>query len=612
MNISYSSVSNWSKTGRSYIVSHKLLSTIAAVIIIGGGYYWYSSATNTGTQTKYVLGTVTTGTVISTVSGSGQVSALNQVDIHPKVSGQVTQVLAKNGEVVSAGQALAYIDATDAYNSVNSAKADLTSAQISLQKLQEPVDQLSATQAQDAIARAQDSQANATTALAKQYTQSNTDIISTMLDLPAVMTNFKDIMIGTEASHSGGSWNIDYYQTATANWDNNSIAYRNTAFSSYTNALAQYNATLADYQAVGSDLSATTTESLANETYLTAKAITTALTAANSYLQFYEDQSKAHNQVPSPTADTGLANLATYISQMNSHVSTLLSDTNTLTTDKQAISDAQRTITEDQQSLAKLQQGTDTLDIQSAQLNIQQKQNALQQAEDTLSDYTVRAPFAGTLAGVSLHTGDTASNGSTVATIVTTQELADLSLNEVDAAKVTAGQKVTLTFDAISDLTLTGQVADVSPLGTVSQGVVSYDVKIAFDTQDSRVKAGMTVNADIQTAVHQDVLVVPASAIKTSGGVTSVAIFNPAIANTGGTSGVASLIAPTNVPIVVGISDDTNTEVTAGLTAGEQVVTRTISGTAATTKTSASTATSRSGFGGAGGGGGAAAGAIRL
>lgn len=591
---------------RTYIVGHKFISTIIAILIVGGGYFAYSKFTATGTQTKYVLSTVQRGTVISTVSGSGQVSALNQVDIHPKASGDVTAVLVHNGQVVSEGQAIAYIDATDAMNSVNNAKADLLSAQIALQKLQQPVDALSAIQAQNAIARAQDSATNANTALTKQYNSSYTDVISTMLDLPAIMTSFKDIMIGTGASHGAGSWNIDYYETAALAWDNNALTYRNNAYAAYTNALALYNTTLLDYQATSQSSSTSTIESITNETYATAKAITTALTAANSYIQYYEDQSKAHNQVPSATADTALTNLNSYISQMNNHLSTLLNDTNTLTTDKQAILDAQRTIAEDQQSLAKLQAGTDALDIQSAQLTIQQRQNALTQAQDALSNYTVRAPFAGTLANVSIHKGDTASSGTTAATIVTSQELADLSLNEVDAAKVSAGQKVTLTFDAISDLTLTGQVADVSPLGTVSQGVVSYDVKIAFDTQDPRVKAGMTVNAEIQTAVHQDVLTVPASSIKTSGGVTTVQVFNPALSNTGGTSGVTSPTAPESVTVVTGISDDTNTEITSGLTEGEQIVTRTITGTA-TTKSAASTATSRSGFGGGPGGG-----AVRL
>ena len=71
-------------------------------------------------------------------------------------------------------------------------------------------------------------------------------------------------------------------------------------------------------------------------------------------------------------------------------------------------------------------------------------------------------------------------------------------MNEVDAAKISVGNKTTLTFDATEDLTLTGKVAQIDTIGTVEQGVVSYKVKIAFDTQDERIKPGMTANASIQ------------------------------------------------------------------------------------------------------------------
>ena len=150
------------------------------------------------------------------------------------------------------------------------------------------------------------------------------------------------------------------------------------------------------------------------------------------------------------------------------------------------------------------------------------------------------------------------------------------------------GQKATLTFDAISDLGITGVVSEVDSVGTVSQGVVSYTVKINFDVQDSRVKPGMTVNASIQTDVRNDVLYVPSSAVKTTGGVSYVQVFDPAITATGGTAGTVSAILPKQVEVTTGVSDDTNVEILSGLSEGEQVVSRTITGTTKTTTTSAS------------------------
>ena len=64
-----------------------------------------------------------------------------------------------------------------------------------------------------------------------------------------------------------------------------------------------------------------------------------------------------------------------------------------------------------------------------------------------------------------------------------------------DFLTIKVGDKATLTFDAVTDLSISGQVAEIDTVGTVSQGVVSYALKIAFDTQDTRVKPGMTVSA---------------------------------------------------------------------------------------------------------------------
>src|SRR5262249_2313161 len=160
-----------------------------------------------------------------------------------------------------------------------------------------------------------------------------------------------------------------------------------------------------------------------------------ALNSANSFIQFYENQVKNHNQNPSSEADTSLSTLSSDISKVNTHLSSLLNDKNGIVSGQQAIVNDQSAIMEDQESLQQLQAGPDSLDVQSDELNIQQQQNALQQAEDDLSDYTISAPISGTIANLALQPGDTVSSGTNGATLITNEDIADLSLNEIDAAK---------------------------------------------------------------------------------------------------------------------------------------------------------------------------------
>jgi HlyD family secretion protein len=105
------------------------------------------------------------------------------------------------------------------------------------------------------------------------------------------------------------------------------------------------------------------------------------------------------------------------------------------------------------------------------------------------------------------------------------------------------------------------------------------------------------------------VLVVPSSAVKTNSTGSYVEMFDkPLVAvasTTPGVVGTVSLVKPNQIPVEVGISDDTSTEITSGLQPGDQIVSRTI--TTTTTKTSTTAAapslfgsTSTRGFGGGG------------
>ncbi|MEK7094002.1 MAG: HlyD family efflux transporter periplasmic adaptor subunit, partial [Patescibacteria group bacterium] len=154
------------------------------------------------------------------------------------------------------------------------------------------------------------------------------------------------------------------------------------------------------------------------------------------------------------------------------------------------------------------------------------------------------------------------------------QQFAEISLNEVDAAKIKVGQKATLTFDAIEDLSIAGQVAEVDAIGTVSQGVVTYNVKVAFDTQDDRVKGGMTANAAVIIDMKTNILSVPSAAVKTQGEQTYVQILEGTTGEKNN-QGVTSKNTPSQQIVETGISNDTLVEIVSGLHEGDQVVVRT-------------------------------------
>jgi len=180
-------------------------------------------------------------------------------------------------------------------------------------------------------------------------------------------------------------------------------------------------------------------------------------------------------------------------------------------------------------------------------------------------------------------------------------------VRRVDVSKIKTGDKVNLTFDAIDGLNISGQVAEIDLVGTVSQGVVNYNVQISFDTQDDRVKSGMSVNASIITDSKADVLVLPNSAIKTQNGTSYVQYFDTKYTDAQASAGITTAALPLSKEVQVGISDDTNTEIVSGVNEGDQIISRTVAGTTATVTAAPSILNAATGSRG----GGAATGAAR-
>lgn len=513
---------------KNFIHNHKIISTIIALMIMYIGYK-YTFGKSTSSATLYSIGEVTKGTIISTVTGTGQVSASGQIDIKSQVTGTVLSVAKVDGTTVPAGTLLAHIDATDAYNA-------LQSAQIAYAKLVKPADSSDIATNKVAV---DTSYANGLGAISQVF-----------LSYPAIVTGLNDLFY-TKAGFLSDQNMIS--QPATArNFAGKAAAQFDRANKEYLNALSSYNT-------ITHNSNTQTIDTLLSDTAFMLKDMAEALKDTQNTLTYLSQQS-SYNISAGNTATT---NVNSWLSTTNSSIS--------------SIANAQSSISNAVNALRKLTDGADTLDIQSQQLNLDLKQQAYNNA-------FIRAPFDGVFAKSNINVGDSINSGTSIGTFISNKDIATITLNEVDVAKVKIGQKVTLTFDAIPDLTISGTVAEIDLVGTVSQGVVSYNVKISFDTQDDRVLSGMSVNASIATVVRQDVLSVPTSAVKSQNGNSYVLVVPNTTAVTNGT-GISLTTARVNTPVTIGISDDTNTEILTGLSEREKVVTKTTGGTA--TKTTA-------------------------
>jgi membrane fusion protein, macrolide-specific efflux system len=167
---------------------------------------------------------------------------------------------------------------------------------------------------------------------------------------------------------------------------------------------------------------------------------------------------------------------------------------------------------------------------------------------------------------VAVEVGDRVAAGGQLASVGPRSSLvAKAAVSQLDVAKLKAGQRVALTFDALDGATAEGKVDEIADAATSSQGeagsttVVQYDVTVRIGKLPAGVKAGMTGQGSVVTASRRGVVVVPSSAI-------------------GGTSAAPTVQVVTDGgivtrPVVVGLVTTAGSEILTGVQPGERVVT---------------------------------------
>ena len=212
---------------------------------------------------------------------------------------------------------------------------------------------------------------------------------------------------------------------------------------------------------------------------------------------------------------------------------------------------------------------------------------------------TITAPTAGKLTDLTLTPGMQLSGGSSSSSnVVTPQSVASIETSgtpvvtvdiaEVDIPHVVVGQKATLTFDALPNETFTGKITGIDTTGVVSSGVTTYPATIVLDTPSDKIFPNMSVTANIITSVKDNVLLVPSSAVQTIGSSPSVRILRNG--------------QLTSIPVTVGSSSDSQTEITSGLSEGQTIVTNVLTSSTIGTGVTSSpfSAVGGRGFGGGG------------
>lgn len=528
------------------------------LVVTIGGYFGYQSLVREGEVVQYITAVVERGTLVSSITGSGQVSVSDQVDIKPKVSSDVIWVGVVVGQEVGQWQTILSLDDTDAKKAVADAELNLEEAILQLDKdiAQAPID----------YERKLESLQKANDNLEKEYEDTFNTVSNAFLDLPSIITGTQKILFGEEL-RGRTQWNIYVYESLFDREDRELVIdLADIAEKDYRVARETYDRNFLNFKDITRYSNESVLEGLLQETLDTSKSIAQAAKSETNLLDTVIDiaerrYSNLYTQNLYLLIAGFQSDLRSYLGTTNSNLSSLLSQKRSLQDTKESIINIERDI-----SILEINNptGINPIDLQIAQNGIKKREVALADLKAELTDYIVRAPFFGIIANINAKNGDSVSSSTTLAILITKQKIAEITLNEIDVAKVEIDQSATLTFDAIEDMTLTGKVIEIDTLGTITQGIVTYNVKIAFDTQDERIKPGMTTDASIVTEKKDNIILVPNIAVRTQGGQVFVEVMQAGILQA--------------VLVEVGLSNEVSTEIISGLQEGAEVVTARLGG----------------------------------
>ena len=232
---------------------------------------------------------------------------------------------------------------------------------------------------------------------------------------------------------------------------------------------------------------------------------------------------------------------------------------------------------------AKATAGSTTTDVQILDNTVKTSQITVDQARSNLQGAVIVAPFDGVVSVVTTNVGEMVGSTPIITMIDPNAVRIEANIDETDIGKVKVGQVVNITFDSLSGLTLQGKVTTIAPTATSQSGVVTYQIQVVPTQMDPRLRVGMTATANVVYDQRTGVICVTNRAIKNQRNVKTVQVLVD-----------GQLV---DKQIQTGLANDSNTEVTAGLSAGDEVA-------IPTTATNQAVPTGAGLFGGAGMGGG--------
>lgn len=206
-----------------------------------------------------------------------------------------------------------------------------------------------------------------------------------------------------------------------------------------------------------------------------------------------------------------------------------------------------------------LQDYADSLEKTQATSNTTTATVELEALYDQLEDYKITAPIDGVITVLNINVGDSASTSDTAAEVTNYDKMkVQIKIDEDNISALDNGTEVTVSVDALNK-TYKGTVENMSKKATVSNNVSYFTADVTFDADDD-IRSGLSAEVKYLLNGVENVVAVSMSALNYNTDNTAYVLVGDN----------ASTAQQRNVTL--GISNGTYVEVKEGLSEGETVL----------------------------------------
>ena len=204
------------------------------------------------------------------------------------------------------------------------------------------------------------------------------------------------------------------------------------------------------------------------------------------------------------------------------------------------------------QTIAVLSSDSLAEEMRMSEIEYNDAKLSLESQQEALDDYSITSPISGTVLTKNSKVGDTVDRTNSSVTMMVIGDVSklkfNLSIDELDIDKVSAGQQVKITCDAVEGEEFLGEITEISMEGTATDGVTTYDATVTI-YNPGNLKPSMNVDAVVVLQSVDNVLRIPAADVKTAMGKSYVFVKDD-----GKLDGVTLHIKPMEFVAIIGPS----------------------------------------------------------